>query len=250
MDTHDMLQVRVGPRLSALIQIEPGGFGGSRQVECGCPRGSRGRTPMLEARHLQCTRGLRTLFSDLDFTVEAGELVHVAGANGSGKTSLIRILCGLLEPAAGEVRFAGAKIGELAEDYRSRLVYIGHAAGLKDELTPAENLHIACTFSGLDVSASAVDEALDQLGLARAAHVPAKSLSQGQRRRAALARLALSSARVLWLLDEPFIALDTEAAARIEQLISEHLGRGGMLVMTTHQPLPALGASMRSIELA
>lgn len=205
---------------------------------------------MLEASHLQCTRGLRTLFSDLDFTIEAGELVHVAGANGSGKTSLIRILCGLLAPTAGEVRFRGADIRELAEDYRSRLVYIGHAPGLKDELTPAENLHIACTFLELNVTASAVSEALDGLGLGRAAHVPVKSLSQGQRRRAALARLALSSARVLWLLDEPFIALDTQASARIELLIREHLGRGGMVVMATHQPLPAFGAAMRSIELA
>ena len=205
---------------------------------------------MLEASHLQCTRGLRTLFSDLDFAVEAGELVHVAGANGSGKTSLIRILCGLLEPTAGQVRFRGANIRELAEDYRSRLVYIGHATGLKDELTPVENLRIACTFSRLDIAASAVSAALDGLGLGRAAHVPVKSLSQGQRRRAALARLELSAERALWLLDEPFIALDNVAAARIEQLIREHLGRGGMVVMTTHQPLPAFGAAMRSIELA
>lgn len=205
---------------------------------------------MLVATHLQCTRGLRTLFSELDFAVEPGELVHVAGANGSGKTSLIRILCGLLEPTAGEVHFRGANIRELAEDYRSSLVYIGHAHGVKDELTPAENLHIASVFSGLEVTASDVEEALGSLGLRRAAHVPVKALSQGQRRRAALARLALASRRVLWLLDEPFVALDTEAAASIEQLIREHLVRGGMVVMATHQPLPVLGTLMRSIELA
>jgi heme exporter protein A len=205
---------------------------------------------MLEATHLQCTRGLRTLFSDLDFTVGRGELVHVAGANGSGKTSLVRILCGLLEPTAGIVRWDGVDIRELAEDYRGRLVYIGHAHGVKDELTPAENLRVACTFAGLDADASAVAGALASLGLERAAHVPVKSLSQGQRRRAALARLELSSGRMLWLLDEPFIALDAEAAARIEQLIGEHLDRGGMVVMTTHQPLPAFGPAMRSIELA
>lgn len=205
---------------------------------------------MLEATHLQCTRGLRTLFSDLDFTVGRGELVHVAGANGSGKTSLIRILCGLLAPTAGTVRWDGADIGELAEDYRGRLVYIGHAHGIKDELTPAENLRIACTLAGLDADASKVLGALENLGLGRATHVPVKSLSQGQRRRAALARLELSSERELWLLDEPFIALDTEAAARVEQLIAEHLGRGGMVVMTTHQPLPAFGPAVRSIELA
>lgn len=205
---------------------------------------------LLETLQLECTRGVRTLFSELAFELRAGELLHVVGANGSGKTSLLRILCGLLAPSAGEVRWNGQDIRALEEDYRRRLNYIGHANAVKEELTPAENLRIACTFSGKTATSAAIEAALRMFGLAGDQHSPVKSLSQGQRRRAALARLAIADEQPLWLLDEPFTALDERAVAGVQQLIDSHRSRGGMVVMSTHQPMAAPGDGVRTIELA
>ena len=202
---------------------------------------------MLEALGLRCERGARILFDHLSFRVAAGEALRIAGANGSGKTSLLRILCGLLSPTEGEVRWKGESIGRLREDYAGELVYLGHAPAVKDELTPAENLAISCRLAGTAASEEAVQQALQHFGLARL-RVPAKRLSQGQRRRAALARLVLSRQRPLWLLDEPFSALDAEGISKLNALIREHRSRGGALVYTTHQD-PGLVAT-RVIELA
>jgi heme exporter protein A len=185
---------------------------------------------VLEARDLDCERGGRALFRKLGFSVKGGELVRVAGANGSGKTSLLRILCGLLAPTAGEVRWQGSSIRSLKEEYSRQLVYLGHAPAVKDELTAAENLHVTCTLAGIQ---GAVRDALDRFGIP--ADKPVKQLSQGQRRRAALARLALSERVPLWLLDEPFTALDSAAADVTRKLIRNQIGRGGAVVYTTHQ---------------
>lgn len=190
---------------------------------------------MLEAADLKCERGGRTLFSSLSFSLQGGEALRIAGANGSGKTSLLRILCGLLFPAQGEVRWQCQPIQRLREEYSRRLAYVGHATGLKDELTAAENLGIACVLAGLAVSGQEVRESLTRFAIP--VEKPVRELSQGQRRRAALARLALSERVPLWLLDEPFAALDATATRLVEELLLGHVARGGAVAYTTHQDL-------------
>ena len=197
---------------------------------------------MLEAAGLDCVRQGRALFRALSFSLKPGERLRIAGANGSGKTSLLRILCGLLAPNAGEVRWRGEKIASLKEEYSRYLVYLGHAPAVKDDFTPAENLEISCKLAGLTVKA---DAALAHLGVP--ADVPVRKLSQGQRRRAALARLVVSAQIPLWLLDEPYAALDTQAASTVDALIAEHAARGGAVIFTTHQETGA--AAARVIEL-
>ncbi|TMH22257.1 MAG: cytochrome c biogenesis heme-transporting ATPase CcmA [Betaproteobacteria bacterium] len=201
---------------------------------------------MLEAQGLDCERSGRTLFRGLTFSVAGGDLVRVAGPNGSGKTSLLRILCGLLAPTQGEVRWRGTPIRQLAEEYSRDLVYIGHASALKDDLTPYENLDFACCLAGVQVQREALCRALDALAVPA---LPVRKLSQGQRRRAALARLLLSQGVPLWLLDEPFAALDADAARYAEELIARHLQAGGSVLYTTHQHA-ALDSSARVIDLA
>jgi heme exporter protein A len=204
---------------------------------------------MLEASGVACVRGDRQLFSDVTFSLGKGMLLRIAGANGSGKTSLLRILCGLALPASGGVRWDGESIHALREEYHRQLVYIGHASGVKDELTGHENLKICCALGGALVDDGTVYAALERLGLSRYAHLPARHLSQGQRRRVALARLAACSTASLWILDEPFTALDTVAVGLIHQMLAEHLGRGGIAVMTSHQEVALASVTTRTIEL-
>jgi len=204
---------------------------------------------MLEAVDLQCARGERTLFSGLDFRLRGGELLRIAGANGSGKTSLLRLLCGLLAPAGGSVRWHGEDIRRLREEYWGRLVYIGHANAIKDDLTAAENLAIACALGGHKVAAGALRSALDQLGIGSSEHRPARVLSQGQRRRVALARLALSGHSPLWILDEPFTALDARAVDIVQEMIASHVARGAAVVYTTHVELEIAVAVALRIDL-
>ena len=190
---------------------------------------------MLEAAHLECVRGSRTLFSGVGFSLAPCALLRVTGSNGSGKTSLTRMLCGLLEPAAGEVRWKGENIRALRDEYWGHLLYIGHANALKDDLTATENLVFACGIAGLTVPHERVHAALARFGLAGRERLPVRALSQGQRRRASLARLAVGEAQSLWILDEPFAALDAAGIDLVQSLAGEHLARGGIIVLTTHQ---------------
>ena len=190
--------------------------------------------PSLEAIDLHCARGERSLFSALSFAVRGGELLRIGGPNGSGKTSLLRIACALLEPTRGEVRWAGENIRRLQEEFWRQIVYIGHASAIKDDLTSAENLRVACTLAGIRVQPARIGEALRELGLGGCENLPTRVLSQGQRRRVALARLALSEAMPLWILDEPFAALDAAAVERVQNLIAGQLARGAAVVLTTH----------------
>ena len=201
---------------------------------------------MLETTGLACERGGLRLFSDLGLSVAPGGLLRVRGANGSGKTTLLRTLAGLTRPSAGAVRWRGNPIGD---EYRREMLYIGHAPGVKDELTVLENLEFSAHVSSLDVADARIRNALQQLGISRLAGLPARYLSQGQRKRAALARLALSAAVPLWLLDEPFAALDDEAIVGVSALCAAHLAAGGMVVLTSHQDVPLACAAPQEIEL-
>jgi heme exporter protein A len=199
---------------------------------------------MLETSALACERGGLRLFSDLSLSVAPGGLLRVRGANGSGKTTLLRALAGLTRPAAGEVRWRGAPIGD---EFHRDMLFLGHAPAVKDELTVQENLAFAAQLSGLDADKAQI--ALQQLGISRLAGLPVRFLSQGQRKRAALARLALSSSVPLWLLDEPFAALDEEAIAQVSGLCAAHLADGGMVVLTSHQDVAVPAATIGELAL-
>ena len=190
---------------------------------------------MLEVTDLECVRGERMLFSGVSFALRGGKLLRVAGANGSGKTSLLRIVCGLLAPTRGEVRWQGGNIRSLREEYWQQLLYVGHANAIKDDLTAAENLVVAGALAGIPVSGEQARHALRRLGLAGCEALPARVLSQGQRRRVALARLALGEALPLWVLDEPFAALDAAAVDCVRGLITRQLARGAAVMLATHQ---------------
>jgi len=204
---------------------------------------------MLDAAGLRCVRGERTLFSGLDLTLRGGELLRIAGANGSGKTSLLRMLCGLLAPVEGSVRWQGEDIRRLREAFWSQLVYVGHANAIKDDLTAAENLAISCALHGQGGTARQLRAALERLGVAASEREPARVLSQGQRRRVALARLALSPQAPLWILDEPFTALDAGAVAIVRELIAERVARGAAVAYTTHVELDIAAAVALRIDL-
>lgn len=203
---------------------------------------------MLDAQNLACARGGRELLRGLSFSLKGGELLRVAGENGSGKTTLLKILCGLLEPDAGAVRWHGQPIRRLREDFSRHVVFLGHAPAVKDELTAAENLSIACALAGCPVAGDAVAEALARYRLPGDA-VAVRRLSQGQRRRAALSRLMLSADAPLWLLDEPFAALDAAAVRFTEDLIARHVAGGGAVAYTTHQEANIDAAEQRVLEL-
>ncbi len=204
---------------------------------------------MLELKSVACTRGGRKLFEGVSLRLSAGQLLRVTGVNGAGKTSLLRTLCGLMAPSEGQVLWQGADAHKLRDEYNRQLIYVGHAAALKDDLSATENLQTSSVLGGATVTASTAQRALAQAGLKGRERVPARNLSQGQRRRVALARLALGGAATLWILDEPFNALDVAATDWLLGLVTQHLTEGGMVVLTSHQPV-ALPDSVQQVVLA
>lgn len=203
---------------------------------------------MLDVVDLECRRGDRRLFSDLCFSLPAGTLLHVRGRNGSGKTTLLRALCGLLAREAGQICWRGEDIAALGEDYRREMLYFGHLNGIKSDLNGIENLRVAATLDGDQVADEALWDALGRMGLAGYEDLPTKVLSQGQKKRVALARLLVSRAP-LWILDEPFSALDTDAVVLLGSLIADHVAGGGLVVLTTHQEVPLTSGQIQRLQL-
>ena len=191
----------------------------------------------LRANALTCVRGERTLFTGLDLEVSAGEWLHVRGENGIGKTSLLRLLSGLTKPAAGEIFWNEQLISADPSEYHRNLLFLGHRDSLKEDLTALENLSIATALDGIAVTEDEILLALHRFGLRGREDLPVNCLSAGQKRRVLLARLLLRQAK-MWILDEPFNALDGRAVEMLSELILEHIASGGMAIMTSHQEIP------------
>lgn len=200
---------------------------------------------MLHANQLTCAYEERVLFESLSFRVESGEIVQIAGANGSGKTSLLRLLAGLTQPESGYVSWEGEPLSRIRDHFHRQLLWIGHKPGVKASLTAEENLRLFSPHS----TPEARERALMSAGLAGFEDLPLFQLSAGQQRRSALARLWLSDA-ALWILDEPLVALDISATEILTRQMEKHVQRGGSLVLTTHQPLRPLHCPLRIVRLS
>ncbi|MBE7373133.1 cytochrome c biogenesis heme-transporting ATPase CcmA [Pseudomonas lopnurensis] len=204
-------------------------------------------TPFLEAVALACERDWRLLFDKLDLRLESGEMLQISGPNGSGKTSLLRLLSGLMQPTAGQVLLKGQPLEAQRSELARNLVWIGHAAGIKGLLTAEENLTWLCALHQ-PASREAIWQALAAVGLRGFEDVPCHTLSAGQQRRVGLARLYLS-APPLWILDEPFTALDKHGVAQLERHLANHCEQGGLVVLTTHHSLLEKPAGYRELDL-
>jgi heme exporter protein A len=198
---------------------------------------SDARAPVLEAVGLGGERGGRPLFRQFDFALAPGQVVWLRGRNGRGKTSLLRLLAGLATPAAGAVHCGGQPLARAGAAWRQHLIYIAHLNALKEDLSVAESLRFFAQLQGRTPSAAEVSAALGRLGVAALAARPVRTLSQGQRRRAALARLALPQPASIWLLDEPYDALDDDGVQRLNELLTAQSRAGGSALLTSHQPL-------------
>ena len=196
-------------------------------------------TTALSATELACRRGERVLFHGLNMAVQPGQIVWLRGANGQGKTSLLRLLAGLTPPEAGRIEYGAGR----------ERVYVAHANALKDDLSVAESLMFLSCLHGFETGAEVHDLALRRFGLHSRRDAPVRTLSQGQRRRVALARLCTAPATALWLLDEPFDALDAEGVDALNSLLGEHAARGGSVVLTSHLPLTLTSPTPITLQL-
>jgi heme exporter protein A len=229
----------VGPEGARRKQSSMAGFNAGLFLSMGANSGKI-RPSMLSVSQLSCVRGERRLFSGLAFELGAGEWLHVQGENGAGKTTLLRTLVGLSHPDAGEIRWRGESIVNLGEDFRREILYLGHHGAVKEELTPLENLSLAAALDGRKLDEREALIALHRFGLKGREELPVRFLSAGQKRRVLLARLVTRKA-LLWVLDEPFTALDVKAVDMLSALIGEHVGSGGMAMLTSHQTMPIAG---------
>ena len=202
---------------------------------------------LLEARAINCWRGDRHILRDVSFAVRAGEFLKITGPNGVGKTTLLRIVCGLLPAESGVVEWHGRPMRGASDEFHAEMAYLGHLNSLKADLTARENLRF---LAGLrqDLAPSDVDGALDRVGILSRGDLPARSLSAGQKRRLALARLLLADA-TLWVLDEPVTHLDSAGIELVEALVREHIGGGGMALAAAHQRLLDDEPGLRRLEL-
>ncbi|MGD2054342.1 MAG: cytochrome c biogenesis heme-transporting ATPase CcmA [Gammaproteobacteria bacterium] len=202
---------------------------------------------LLITENLECTRDDRRLFSGLAFSLDRGEVLQIEGPNGSGKTSLLRILSGLRRADAGSVKWQGDDIRHTREDYYANMVYIGHLPCIKNDLTTLENIRVLLDTRSQSVSSANIEQALASVGLAGFEDVAGKALSSGQRRRVLLAFLLLADAR-LWILDEPLTALDVKGVDLVEAMILEHRTNGGSVIFTTHHGMQ-LPCEMKRVDL-
>lgn len=203
----------------------------------------------LQAHQLACRQGDRLLFENLDFQVSAGELLLIEGHNGCGKTTLLKTLATLRYPDNGYVSWQGKSTLKLGDEFRSELTWLGHHNGIKLDLTAFENLKISCGLNDVVVSDDEVLQALDDMGLFGYDELPVRSLSQGQKRRTALATLLLTQSK-LWILDEPFSALDVKAVDFLQSIISQHIDEGGLVILTTHQEVDLTTGNANRLQLA
>ena len=202
---------------------------------------------LLEARSINAWRGDRHILKDVSFRVHSGEFLKITGPNGVGKTTLLRVICGLLPSENGEIDWCVLPVRAVRDEFNAQLGYLGHPNSLKADLTSRENLRF---LAGLrqDLTDRDVDGALERVGILSRGDLPARSLSAGQKRRLALARLLLADA-ALWVLDEPVTNLDTAGIALVEELVQEHVGRGGLALAAVHQRLLEDSPNLRRLEL-
>ncbi|UTZ35310.1 cytochrome c biogenesis heme-transporting ATPase CcmA [Vibrio campbellii] len=203
---------------------------------------------MLEVSNLTAIRDDRVLFENLQFEIKPGELVQIEGRNGTGKTTLLRIVTGLGDREEGIIKWKGEEVEKSRDVFHQDLLFLGHQTGVKRELTALENLRFYQSIHNNRSSEEEIFAALAQVGLAGREDVPVAQLSAGQQRRVALARLWLSN-QILWILDEPLTAIDKQGVKVLESLFASHADNGGIVILTTHQDMFADSPKLRKIKL-